>query len=98
MKKINNQLSVIKDYGKQLKDIKRDLTVYVKKWKNKLFDQAAPFDVTEGNMIYIALYFVFVMRFPSNVSQYLRDYILNLMLEWDLKLNIGNAIFNFVNL
>eukprot|EP00347_Sterkiella_histriomuscorum_P017768 403348069 len=98
IRKINNNISQLKDIGQQLKDIKKDLSINVKKWKTKIIDQPAPFEMTEGNMLYIALYFVFVMKFPSAVSAYLRDYILNLMLEWDLKFNIKNAIFQYVNL
>jgi hypothetical protein len=51
----------------------------------------------EGNMLFMALHIVFVMKFPANESAFLRNQILNLMLEWDLKFNIESALYNYVN-
>lgn len=98
IKKINNDIGKLKELSDQLKDIKKEVSPFIKKWKEKLLDYAEPFDMTEGNMLYIALYFVFIMRLPSSVSSYMRNYLMNLMLEWDIKYSMESAIFSNVNM
>jgi hypothetical protein len=63
-----------------LKEIKKDLEPLIKKLKEKLLEKSEPIEMTEGNMLYISLYFVFVMRVPSSTTSFLRDYLMNLML------------------
>jgi len=56
-----------------------------------------PIDMIEGNMLFLALYQVFVMKFPARECLYLKNQLLNLLLEWDLSFNIENALFTYVN-
>ena len=46
IRKINTSMTTLKDVQNQLKEIKRELEVFVKKWKGRIIDHAAPFEIT----------------------------------------------------
>ena len=72
LRKLQNEMNTAKEVISQLKDIKKEVSPQFKKWKEIALSHATPLDMVEGNMLHMALYLVFVVKFTAREGEYLR--------------------------